>query len=231
MSEAQGLWVGRFSLLQTTTGELPADWKAWTFSGVERRTEYTLATDEGRTVVQARSSNGASALIKYTDVDLLSTPRLTWSWKTEGPFAGGDWSRAETDDFPLRLFVIFESKKGPFSWFGRLSGRLSRARAINYVFTQKESKPGVVRSPASGRVRMIAVGHSTDSVGAWHYKNRDVLEDYRALFDEDPGRVMAVALMADTDDTESTCVSYFGDIRFVPAFPGGSKHRAAASSQ
>ena len=78
---------------------------------------------------------------------------------------------------------------------------------------------------------MISLRDSTDSVGVWHYETRDVLEDYRTLFDENPGRVTAVALMADTDDTESTCVSYFGDIRFVPASSGGPKHRAAASSQ
>jgi len=41
-----------------------------------------------------------------------------------------------------------------------------------------------------------------------------LLEDYRSIYGEDPPRINAVAIMTDTDDTNSKAVSFFGDISF-----------------
>ncbi len=49
----------------------------------------------------------------------------------------------------------------------------------------------------------------------WARLRRDVRADYRRLFCREPDRVAGVAVMTDTDNTGTTCVSHFGDIAFL----------------
>ena len=45
-------------------------------------------------------------------------------------------------------------------------------------------------------------------------EKRNVLQDYRDLFGEEPPKVGGVTLMIDSDDTKSTAESYFDVLRF-----------------
>ena len=48
--------------------------------------------------------------------------------------------------------------------------------------------------------------------GIWVTEERNVYEDYRARFGEDPSAIGAVALMTDTDNTGGEAEAYYGDI-------------------
>jgi hypothetical protein len=61
---------------------------------------------------------------------------------------------------------------------------------------------------------MIALKKGEGDFGSWVTEKRNVVADYRYLFEKRPGKIVAIALMTDTDDTRSACVSYFGDICF-----------------
>ena len=61
---------------------------------------------------------------------------------------------------------------------------------------------------------MIAVQSGTDHIGRWMMQSRDVRADYRRLFGEEPGRVDAVAIMTDTDNTGAAATAWYGDIWF-----------------
>jgi hypothetical protein len=45
-------------------------------------------------------------------------------------------------------------------------------------------------------------------------EKRDVLQDYRDLFGEEPPQVGGITLMIDSDDTKSSAESYFDILRF-----------------
>jgi hypothetical protein len=64
---------------------------------------------------------------------------------------------------------------------------------------------------------MVAVESGNAKAGTWVTEERNVYEDYRALFGEDPPPIGAVALMTDTDNTGGEAEALYGDIFLGPA--------------
>ena len=52
-------------------------------------------------------------------------------------------------------------------------------------------------------------------MGQWRSYKRNVREDFRRAFGEEPWDVVAVGMMTDTDNTGQTAHSYYGDITFL----------------
>jgi hypothetical protein len=48
---------------------------------------------------------------------------------------------------------------------------------------------------------------------------RNLLDDYRQAFGEEPPNVGAIAIMTDTDNTGETAVAWYGDIRALRKQP------------
>jgi hypothetical protein len=92
-----------------------------------------------------------------------------------------------------------------------------RTKAINYIWAnrlpQGESLPNAFTSNAV----MVAVESGDGKAGTWVTEERNVYEDYRALFGEDPPAIDAIALMTDTDNTGGEAEAYYGDIFLGPA--------------
>ena len=61
---------------------------------------------------------------------------------------------------------------------------------------------------------MIVVESGAEKVNQWVTEERDILEDYRRAFGEDPFLISGVAIMTDTDNTGESAVAYYGDIIF-----------------
>ena len=53
-------------------------------------------------------------------------------------------------------------------------------------------------------------------LGKWLTETRNVWEDYRLIYGEDPDDVDAVSIAIDSDDTRSSAEAYVGAIRFRP---------------
>jgi len=63
---------------------------------------------------------------------------------------------------------------------------------------------------------MVAVESGDGNEGRWIDEERNLAEDYRRAFGEDPPRIGAVAIMTDTDNTGEDAVAWYGAIRFLP---------------
>jgi hypothetical protein len=84
-----------------------------------------------------------------------------------------------------------------------------------YVWSNKLPVDSVVENPHTDRVRMIVVSSGPDGVGEWRRYRRNVLEDYRRAFGEDPWDIVAVGVMTDTDNTRQRARAQYGDITFA----------------
>lgn len=175
-------------------------WRSKTFSGVTR---YALANKNGRTVLRADSKAAASGLYREVSVELGETPILNWTWQVGGVVAGADERTRAGDDYAARVYVIFSG--GLIFW---------RTRAINYVWSNKQPTGAHWPNAYTGNAHMIAVESGSDRVGEWVEERRDVRADYRRVFGEEPGRVDAVAIMTDTDNTGAMATAWYGDIWF-----------------
>ena len=79
---------------------------------------------------------------------------------------------------------------------------------LMYIWANALPPETVVPNPHSARVRMIVVESGTRGLGEWIHVRRNLLEDYRRAFGEDPWDVVAVGVMTDSDNTRGRARSY-----------------------
>ncbi|MGO8989997.1 MAG: DUF3047 domain-containing protein [bacterium] len=53
-----------------------------------------------------------------------------------------------------------------------------------------------------------------DKLNQWVNEDRNVYEDYKKAFGEEPPMISGVAIMTDTDNTGESAIAYYGDIVF-----------------
>jgi hypothetical protein len=178
-----------------------SDWNQKSFKG---KTDYTLVKDNDKTVLKAHSVKSASGYIRKVAVSPKRFPLLRWSWKVRDINPKEDVSMKSGDDFVARVYVVF-----PRTFFWRM-------RAINYVWSSKMPKDSAEPSPYTGNVMIVAIESGNSKVGEWITEERNIYEDYRKLFGEEPPEIGAIAVMTDTDDTQTEAFAWYGDITLSP---------------
>jgi len=214
--------VGAFSLARPGDA-LPDGWAPMKFARIERQTRYSIVADEGTTVVKAEADASASGLIRRVEVDPHAHPTLEWRWKVANLVERSDMAAKRGDDYAARVYVAFKYEPARVSVWNRVKYALIRAiygeypphAGINYVWATREPVGTATWNAYTDRVRMIVVRSGADDVGRWVSESRNVLDDYRAAFDEEPPPIAGVAIMTDGDDTGERATAWYGDIRFA----------------
>jgi len=211
--------LGAFS--QAPRGaELPAAWEPLTFPGFTKRTTYRLVDDGGTTVLRADAQGAASGLIRRSETDPGTYPVLAWRWKIAGVVDGADATRRDGDDYAARVYVVFKYDPARASVVDRVKRALLRLfysedlphAGIAYIWDNRLPPGTVLASPYTDRVRMIVVRSGNAEAGRWQSEERNVLDDYRRAFGEEPPAIAGVAVMTDSDDTGGSATGWFGDI-------------------
>ena len=216
--------VGKFSV-EEPGDALPAGWKPLTFKKIEKHTLYRLVKDGDTTVLRAASHASASGLIRDMTINLKEYPLIQWRWKVENILRKGDVHRKEGDDYPARIYVAFGYDPSKLNFFERakyqtaklLYGQYPPLGAISYIWESREPVGSVVPNPFTGRVKMIVVESGAENINRWVREERNVYEDYKKAFGEDPPVISGVAIMTDTDNTGESAAASYGDILFTKA--------------
>jgi hypothetical protein len=61
---------------------------------------------------------------------------------------------------------------------------------------------------------MIVVESEETKLNTWVQEERNILEDYKKAFGENPPFISGVAIMTDTDNTKESAITYYGDVIF-----------------
>lgn len=215
------LEVGKFSTA-LEDGSFPLGWKPLTFSKISAHTQYYLVKNGDTVVVKAVSQSSASGLIREISIDPKEYPIVNWRWKVENILEKSDVSRKEGDDYPARLYITFEYdstkvgllEQAKYEAAKFLHGQYPPLATINYIWGNKVPVGTIVPNPYTARAQMIVTQSGSDKVNQWVEEERNVFEDYKKAFGEDPPKINGVAIMADTDNTKESVVAYFGDIIF-----------------
>ena len=80
------------------------------------------------------------------------------------------------------------------------------------MWAASESVGAAYPNPYFGRVGTIVVESGSQRVGEWVAEQRDLVADHWRIFGKPPETVSAVAIMVDTDNTNSTATAWFDDI-------------------
>lgn len=215
------LLVGPFSEAQPGT-TFPAGWKPLTFEKIPTHTQYNLVKDGDEVVVKAISNQSSSGLTREISIDPNEYPVVEWRWKVENILQHGDVNQKSGDDYPARLYITFEYDSTKVGFFEKakyetakfLYGQYPPIGALNYIWESKSPIGTIVPNPFTDRVQMVVIESGDTRLNEWITEERNVYEDYKKAFGEDPPKISGVAIMTDTDNTKESAVAYFGDIVF-----------------
>ena len=208
-------------------GAYPGGWHALGFSKFRKETHYALVDDCGTTVVEAHADGSSSGLIEMVDIDPRKYPWLIWRWKVPNALPVVDNSKREGDDAPARIDISFD---GDFKNL-TLEDRLWKAQVkaftgmdlpyatLEYVWGDGAPPETIIINTWTPRIRMLMVESGAERVGQWVTEKRNVYEDFRRVFGEEPGRITTIGIITDTDATKQQAEGYYGDIAFLASEP------------
>ncbi len=229
-AEPRGNRVSSFSSPPAANG-LPGGWQDWIMSRLLKKTEYKVVHENGAHVLEARSESAASGLLQEVSIDPTLQSTISWRWKAPQLIAAADNSRGGTDDSPVRIVIAFDGDKKKFDFEDRamadmvrlFSGREMPYATIMYIWENKLPVGTVLENAHSGRAKMIVAESGDARIGQWLTMTRNVVDDYRQAYGEEPGKIISVGVMTDTNRTGSKVTAYYGDILFSEALASSSK--------
>ena len=213
--------VSRFSRLKPGD-QLPAEWQPWGLHSGKRQTEYRLVDSTRGTVLEAFADRAGTGLYRRIRISPRRQPILEWQWRLERLTPGADQRAASLEDSPARLVISFHGDPEKLDFEQRTKLRLAKAIAgeplpyamLIYVWARDVAVETVVPNPLIDRIRMLVVESDADRLGTWVSFRRDVLEDYRRAFGEEPDEIVAVGVLTNSDSTQKVANALYGDITF-----------------
>jgi hypothetical protein len=222
--DAPGNRVASFASPTAANG-LPSGWQQWIMSRLLKKTEYKVVHDNGAQVLEARSESAASGLLQDVSIDPMVQRHISWRWKVPQLIPAADNTQRNADDSPVRIVIAFDGDKKKFDFEDRamadmvklFSGREMPYATIMYIWENKLPVGTVLENAHSSRAKMIVAESGPKRVGQWLTLTRNVLDDYRQAYGEEPGKIISVGVMTDTNTTGSKVTAYYGDIMFSDA--------------
>ncbi|HEX9020106.1 MAG TPA: DUF3047 domain-containing protein [Nitrospirota bacterium] len=199
------------------------NWKPFFFPGIQRHSLYTSEKEGDRSVLKAESHASASAIVYRDSFNVYDYPKMRWRWKVMNVYAKGDPRTKEGDDYPLRIYIMFEYDPQKAGIFEKLKYGLAKKRygtypphsSLSYVWASREEPQAVLASPYTDKAKMILLEQGTKKTGTWQDEEVDILADYRRAFGAEPPPRARVAIMNDSDNTGESSVSY---LEFIEVF-------------
>jgi hypothetical protein len=225
-SAQQAPEIPRFSTMKGV-GKPPPEWKDAPLSAFKKHTDYSLVTEDGVVVLRAMAHGSASGLAFKTEFDPHQFPMLSWRWKVAQGIPDANNADPSKEDSPLRVTVAFDGDTSKLSLRDKnasstakfASGRPLPYAALMYIWGNQVPIDSVTNSSHYSRLRMLALSTDDKGIGKWQSFTRNLVEDYKRVFGEDPGKVISIELLTDTDNTGAAAEAFYGDISVGPARP------------
>ena len=204
---------------------LPPGWKSVKITDYKRPTQYRLVESGGQTVLMANADAAATGLAQYLSIDLALWPIVEWRWKISRLIETADNTVASKEDSPVRLVFEFDGDKSKLSLTERasmkmaetISGREAPYAQLMYIWSKNLPVGTIIPNPRTKRVQMVVASSGAAGVGSWQHLTRNLREDFRRAFGEEPGPITAYGVLTDTDNTGESVEAWYGDIVFKPA--------------
>jgi hypothetical protein len=173
-----------------------------------------------RTALKADAQSSASMLRAPVRIEAGALGRIDFSWLVPALIANADVGQRERDDSPARLILAFEGDRSTFSPKNAMLNELARMltgeempyATLMYVWCNQRPVDSVILSPRTDRIRKIVVESGSQGLAQWRHYERDVRADYVRAFGKEPGALVAIGLMTDSDNTRSNTVAWYGPI-------------------
>ena len=188
------------------------NWEPLTFEKIEEHSSYETRDS----VLVARSNNSASGIKLKKTYDIYKYPVLKFKWKTNNVYKKGDARTKAGDDYPIRIYVMFEYNPDNASFFEAIKydfaktiyGEYPPHSTINYIWSNKEQNEKYITSAYTDRAKMAILNSGEGKLNLWQEHTVNVLENYKKAFGEEPPANVTLAIMSDSDNTGESSESY-----------------------
>jgi Protein of unknown function (DUF3047) len=205
----------------TTTAPPPSadDWHDVPLPGKQRTTYRWELTPQGRELV-AQANGTASMYRKRLQKPSTAPQEVEFAWWVDALPEGGDVSDAGACDAAARVLFAFGGDHARLSARNQMMFELARTltgepppfATLAYVWDTLAPVGRVVTHPRSDRMRKIVVESGPGALRQWKRYRRTLAADYKLVFGEAPGPLLAVAVMTDGDNTRSRLTTRYRDI-------------------
>jgi len=193
-----------------------AQWDPLIFPKIKAHSTYTLVREGGKSVLKAESRAAASAMVYRRNFNIYDYSRLRWRWKVERLSDRGNPKEKSGDDYPIRVYVVFQydparaalRERLTYSAMKAIYGKYPPHSTLNYVWTGRNIPERIIVSPYTEKARIVILEKGKEQVGRWVEESVNILEDYRKAFGKDPPAIAGLAVMSDTDNTGESAVAY-----------------------
>lgn len=197
-----------------------SQWQAMPLPG-KLLTAYRVAPQGSRDALLAEAASSASMLRQALHIHPDQLGVLMFDWRVDQLIPGADMRQRDAEDSPVRLIMVFEGDRQRFSAKNNMLSELTLSltgeplpyATLMYVWCNDCPAESVIVNPRTDRIRKLAVESGAGRVGQWLNYRRDIRADFKKAFGEEPGALLGLALMTDTDNTRSTTRAWYGTIR------------------
>lgn len=191
-------------------------WEPLVFGHEPNESSYTTVEVDGASALEIRFDDSASGIVTREAYPTYDYPILRWRWRVAGVISGGDATTKSGDDYPIRIYVMFEHDPGTMSVLDRLRGRAYRLfygrypphSALNYIWANRDHETTLIESPYTDQSMMIVVDAGAEYVGRWREYEVNIIDDYRRAFGTDPPTTARIGIMGDGDQTGASGMSW-----------------------
>ena len=171
--------------------------------GADKKTEYSVGSNDNGNYLKAVADNAASGLGKKVNIDLNKTPIINITWKVEKDLEGIKENTKKGHDFAARVFAIKKTGATPLS-----------NRAINYVFSSNNKVGENFPSPYTKKSIDNVLATTQKNLNEWVSVKANVKEDFKRFHNLDVDQLDGLAIMSDTDNSKMKAVTYYQNIYF-----------------
>jgi hypothetical protein len=203
------LAVDRFSEGLNEEG-LPKGWVLEKTPGKESK--IAIERDKGGPFLLLRSVDDTFGVKKEISFDIRKYPYFTWRWKALRLPPGGDIRKRDTDDETGQVYVLFPRFPA-----------MVNTRSVGYIWDSNAPQGYSGTSTAYSKMKYFVLQSGTKSLGQWIWETRNVYEDYKKLFQEEPPEAGGVLLYINTQHTGSSAEIEYADLFFSSSPPQNLK--------
>ena len=193
-----------------------SDWEPLTFPKIKTHSKYSLVKDGDKSILKAESRASASAIVYRRTFNIYENPRLHWRWKVTQLSDRGNPKEKAGDDYPIRVYVMFQYDPNRASLGESLIYKATKAiygkypphSTLNYVWTGANIFERFIASPYTGKAYMVVLERGKEKAGQWIEESVNVLEDYRKAYGKEPPATAGIAVMSDSDNTGTNAEAY-----------------------
>jgi hypothetical protein len=199
-----------FYIIQEEFSDLE-DWENFSFSGDKNPTQYRIETDSSLSYLKMISQSSASGLIYKNQYDPNQHPIMSWRWQVENVINQADGKTKSGDDYPIRIFVMFDDDSAETSFWTSirnsaiklLYGTEPPESSFCFVWSNMKYDEKYFDSPYSETVKIIPMEKGENRLKDWFTHDVNIVELYKEIYNRSCPTEARIALMSDTDNTES----------------------------